>query len=79
MKKTITVSDGAMKTCHGVAKNIQITVGGLRAEIEFLFVDRVPVGVLIGIPETEDPNTCIDLGGQHVYLTIGRRSAQIDL
>lgn len=72
--KTITVADGTMKTCHGVVKNIPVTFGELKAKIDFLGVDRVPVGVLLKIPEAERLDAHIDLGGQYADFTIGRKS-----
>lgn len=42
-------------------------------------VDRVPVGVLIGILERKKLNANIDLGGQYVDFTTGGRSVWVGL
>lgn len=78
-KETITLADGTMTICHGAVRNIPVVFGELKTKMNFLVVDGVPIGVLIGIPEMEKLNKHIDLGGQYVELTIGRKSVRVGL
>lgn len=79
MKKTITVADEIMATCHVVAKNIPATLDELNAKIEFLNVNEVPVCVSIGILEMKKLNAYINLRGKYVDFTNGSKSVPIIL
>lgn len=78
LKKTITVADGTMETCHGT-KNIPAIFGELKTKMDFMVVGGVPVGMLTGNLEMEKLNACIDLACQYNNLSIGKKAVQIEL
>lgn len=68
-----------MVTCQRVAKHISVIIGELKAEIDFLVVNEVFVGVLIEVLEMHKIYAHINLGSQYVYLHIRRKSVRVDL
>lgn len=59
--------------------DLLVMFGELKTKINFLVVDGVPVGVLIGFPEMEKLSAKIDLKGQYVDFAISRKSVQASL
>lgn len=78
-KKTVTIDFVKMEERYEVAKNTPVTLSKLKANLKFLVVDGVPIGVLTVVPEMEKLNAYIDLDGQHVDFTIGRKSVCVGL
>lgn len=73
------VADGTSEIFHGVAQNILVTFGEMKAAMNFLAADRAPVGVLIKLSEIETLNAHIDLSFQYVYFNISRKSIPVRL
>lgn len=59
-----------------VVTDVPVTLGEWETMIDFFTEDGVPVDVLLGIPEMERWGFQIDLAGQFVDFTVGRRSVR---
>lgn len=51
MMSTITVADEILAKCREIFTHASVIFKELKTKIDFLVVEDVPVGVLIGIPE----------------------------
>lgn len=51
----------------------------LNVNLYFLIVEVTPFDLLIGLPSLEKIQACIDLGKQHVQITIGEQAMRLGL
>lgn len=77
--KHITVANGKNASCIGALHQIPVSFGGLVSKMDFLVVSGAPYDVIIGLPSLEELQTCMDLGQQHVEVTVDDQKARLGL
>lgn len=60
------VANGTMASCHRVTKNDLVEFSKLKEKMNFLVFGEDAVGLLIGIPEINNLNAYVSLGGRCV-------------
>ena len=78
-KQRITVADGSSANCIGRVKDVPITFGNLTASMDFLTIEKAPIGLIIGLPAMEDLQAKLDIGSRVVEIQLGKESARIGL
>ena len=70
--KYITVANGNNAACVGILDHVPVSFGSL-------VVSGAPYDVIIGLPALEEIQACIDLGQQHVEVTVNNQKAHLEL
>ena len=78
-KKHITVANGKDEPCMGILEQVPVSFGNLVSKMDFLVVNGAPYDVIIGLPALEEIQACIDLGRQHVQVTVNNRKTRLGL
>ena len=79
MKKHITVADGKSSPFVGSLVQVPVSFGEPVSKMDFLVVTGTPHDVIVGMPSFEELQTCIDLGQQHIQVTVGAETIGISL
>lgn len=77
--KKIGVGNGDAADKLGAALNLNIPFEGIPASLDFLVIDTLPFGVIIGPPVLESLQARIDLETQTVTITQGKEKIKIAL
>ena len=75
--RSITVADGTKAVVCGIVHGAPVSFGGLTEPLDFLVVEGTPFDVIIGCPALEKLQACLDLGQQHVTITVNGDTVQL--
>ena len=75
--KKITVADGTNAVVRGFLTEISVSFSNFTVRLDFLVVEGTPVDIIIGCPALEMLQARLDMGEQHVTITIGDQSVQM--
>ena len=78
-EKHITVADGANAPCLGSPHPIPTSFGELIVKLDSLVVKGTLFNLIIGLRTLERLQECIDLGKQHVQMTVGEDTTRLGL
>lgn len=68
--RRITVADGKNAFVRGVVQNVPVLFGELSEPLDYLVVEETAFEVIIGCRALEKLQACLDIGQQHVNITV---------